>query len=249
MEAYALLGKIYDNLQGAEEETLWLENLRELCEGILHEKNKSSLSILDLGAGTGIFALPLLKEGHFVEAIDLSEEMLAQLVSKAQKIKKEKQLLVKKEDLSVWQGTNADKDLAVCFFDTLNHIAPEHVQSFFSSVAASLADKAYFLFDFLSLDYIEENLDQAHYAEEFEKYAFYWKTAYLENKQEIVHQFSLYEQQTEKETLYVKENAVLVEYYYPPEQIDAFLQKAGFEILSKDELGPEDRHVRLCRKK
>lgn len=248
MEAYALLGKIYDALQGDEEETQWLEHLLELCDGILHEKKKSSLSILDLGAGTGIFALPLLKEGHFVEAVDLSETMLAQLVCKAKKIQKEEQLVVKKEDLAHWQGRGADKDLAFCFFDTLNHLAPEHVASFLSSVAASLAPKAYFLFDFLSLEYIQDHLDQAHYAEEFEKQAFFWKTDYLEEKQEILHQFSLYEQ-AEKEKLYTKEKADLREYYYPPETIDALLEKVGFEILSKDELGPEDRHVRLCRKK
>ena len=40
---------------------------------------QSTKRILEFGAGTGRVTIPLAKEGHQVEAVDLSKEMLSQL--------------------------------------------------------------------------------------------------------------------------------------------------------------------------
>ena len=40
---------------------------------------KNAKSILELGAGTGRITIPLAKEGHYIEAVDLSKDMLTKL--------------------------------------------------------------------------------------------------------------------------------------------------------------------------
>ena len=43
---------------------------------------KGEKSILELGAGTGRITIPLAKQGHFIDAVDLSSDMLEKLKSK-----------------------------------------------------------------------------------------------------------------------------------------------------------------------
>lgn len=45
---------------------------------------KGQKNILEFGAGTGRVTIPLAKDGHFIEAVDLSSEMLNELKNKIQ---------------------------------------------------------------------------------------------------------------------------------------------------------------------
>lgn len=243
--AYNLLSKVYDLIQDEEEEVLWLDALDELCSGAKHSFKKKSLSIVDLGAGTGIFTLPLVKSGHHVVAVDNSEGMLNAL---KEKLDAKTEALVRLELQNLEQfkvEKEGSFDIALCLLDTLNHLNPQSMESFFNGVAQSLRPGGFFLFDFLSMDYIQEFLDGGCYGEEWKDKAFFWTNEYIEKKKVVEHQFSLYEREGD---LYRKSTAVLEEYYASPEKVDFYLEQAGFEILSKDELGPSNRHTRLCRK-
>lgn len=243
--AYDLLVKVYDRIQDEAEHELWLDALQELCDGAENTFFKNELYIVDLGAGTGIFSIPLAKAGHQVVSVDLSEPMLKQMAAKLQNPYGARIAIVQ-QDLEIWETEKENVfDVAICLLDTINHLRPIALPHFFETVFKSLRPGGYFMFDFLSLDYIEEFLDDAHYGEEWSDKAFFWSNRFDAEHQRVYHQFSLYEGDG---TQYRKSVSELVEYYHDPAIVDGYLERLGFEILSKDELGPENRHVRLCRK-
>lgn len=58
-------------------EGLWLERLTTLH--VLEQELKPNSRVLDLGCGTGVYALPLAKAGHTVTAVDLVPHHIARL--------------------------------------------------------------------------------------------------------------------------------------------------------------------------
>ncbi|NLE70015.1 MAG: methyltransferase domain-containing protein, partial [Clostridiales bacterium] len=62
-------------------EGLWLERLTTLH--VLGQELQPSSSVLDLGCGTGVYALPLAQAGHQVRAVDLVPHHIEQLKEQA----------------------------------------------------------------------------------------------------------------------------------------------------------------------
>ena len=58
-------------------EGLWLERLTTLH--VLEQELKPASRILDLGCGTGVYALPLAKAGHTVTVVDLVPHHISRL--------------------------------------------------------------------------------------------------------------------------------------------------------------------------
>jgi SAM-dependent methyltransferase len=64
------------------ERRIFLDRIDRMVEELRREFSGSELSAVDLGAGTGNLALPLLKAGVAVTAVDLSRAMLDELSAK-----------------------------------------------------------------------------------------------------------------------------------------------------------------------
>ncbi len=91
---------------------------------------------LDLGAGFGTHAIPLLERGWAVVAADTSALLLDQLREQAGS---STQLETRQEDLLGAVAAQEDYDLVLCMGDTLTHLASEaEVDALLRSAAARL---------------------------------------------------------------------------------------------------------------
>jgi ubiquinone/menaquinone biosynthesis C-methylase UbiE len=80
-------------------------------------------TILDLGCGSGRIAIELLKRGHTVVGVDLSQRMLELLVDKATSAGLESRLLAVRSNLVELEClADSSVDAAVCMFSTLGMI-------------------------------------------------------------------------------------------------------------------------------
>lgn len=68
-------------------------------------------SVIDIGAGTGFFTIPLLETGHYVTAVEPAPEMSALILKKCPAEKRVK-LLVINEEWENWSGKR--HDAAIC---------------------------------------------------------------------------------------------------------------------------------------
>jgi S-adenosylmethionine-dependent methyltransferase len=75
-----------------------------------------SLHILDAGGGNGLDALPLAAQGHFVEIVDYSQEMLADVQNQAAHFDVQKQVMTHLADVRNLSGLfpKASFDLILC---------------------------------------------------------------------------------------------------------------------------------------
>ncbi len=96
---------------------------RVLAEEFPDAEPGKGLRILDLGCGNGRIAIELLKRGHAVVGVDLSQRMLELLVEKATAAERRDQLLAVRANLVELDClTDNSVDAAVCMFSTLGMI-------------------------------------------------------------------------------------------------------------------------------
>jgi SAM-dependent methyltransferase len=98
-------------------------------------------SILDLGAGFGMHAIPLARRGALVTAIDSSEILLAVLNSLQQKSEVSEKIRTFQDDLLNFPAQISEPPAAIlCMGDTLTHlVSVAAVHSLFTSAYAALA--------------------------------------------------------------------------------------------------------------
>ncbi|MEK7142596.1 MAG: class I SAM-dependent methyltransferase [Patescibacteria group bacterium] len=110
---------------------------------------KKNLKILDLGSGTGFYALLFLANGYQnITGSDFSSQAIA-------KLKKIKGLKVKKIDLGLRQKAFPKYHLITCF-DVLYHLVDDRrYHQAFENVGRMLCDNGYFLFSENPLPYGE----------------------------------------------------------------------------------------------
>ncbi|MDD3803357.1 MAG: class I SAM-dependent methyltransferase [bacterium] len=136
---YDAISEIYDELMQFIPYREWAKYVNELS--IKHSRRGSSL--LDLGGGTGNVASPLCEMGFDVTLIDKSEKML-----------QEAQKKVLGRNISILCGDIRNLplkekfDVALCMYDTVNHIDEKDLMRFFFSAYDSLKDGGIFMFDF-----------------------------------------------------------------------------------------------------
>lgn len=109
---------------------------------------------VDLGAGFGLHALPLVRRGFAVTAIDAHEPLLRELAVRAGRLP----IRTVHADLKGFRAhTGSAVDVILCMGDTLTHL-PDHagVEALFSDVAASLAPGGTFVATFR--DYVSSPL-------------------------------------------------------------------------------------------
>lgn len=208
-KSYEVLAEIYDMIQENQEQDAWMPDLLSALFSYKKKHKKKNLRLLDLGCGTGSFALELAARGEQVVGIDLALPMLRRCDQKWQEglremgydqnSKEASQLVLLQQDicsldLTVLPSSLQTFDFAYAFFDTLNHISLSSLEALLKGLSQVLQPEAVFLFDLLSLAYIENYLEEMDYAEQWKDKAFFWSTRYSREKQEIEHNFTLFSQ-------------------------------------------------------
>lgn len=115
MDFYQTLSEYYDEifpLKGAQ-------------KAFLHDylKRESLSSVLDIGCGTGTFALELSQNGVNVLGVDLSEEMVE--ISKRKAMEEKSTALFSVADMQDLSGIKEQFDGIVCLGNTLAHVFGE----------------------------------------------------------------------------------------------------------------------------
>lgn len=209
---YDTLAKYYDILVKDDEATRmyvdWIESF---------EPKKR---VLELACGSGEITHQLAQDGYMIDALDLSEEMIAA----AEKKDKERQIAFYAQDMRDLSNLKT-YDLIVCVCDSFNYLLEkDEVSRFFKQVADHLGEGGLFCFDTHSLDRIEEFEGEYNETGEFEDGVQYqWS---IMSEDDLVYQDFAF---------YMPDGTILQEHHmqkvYDPQFLIDELEK-HFEIVS-----------------
>lgn len=136
----------YDSISGIYDELMQFIPYREWSRyiGELFMKHGGrGFSLLDLGGGTGNLAIPLSERGFDIVMVDRSEKMLQE----AQKKIMGKSIRLVAGDITK-TPLRSKFDIAVCMYDTVNHIDEEGFISLLITARDLLRDGGMLMFDF-----------------------------------------------------------------------------------------------------
>ncbi len=207
---YKTLASYYDILVSDKEATKdWIKYTKRYVK-----KGKT----LDLGCGSGDFAIGLAKEGFLVDASDLSSEMIEVAKTK------------KGSDLVNWQvlnmldlNENEKYDGITCYCDSLNYLQSyKELEKVFENVYKALKENSVFLFDIHSLttleDFKQESIEEGY----IEDISYQW--CVYSNGQNLYYSFIF---QDEKGMM-IKEHHQ--QFVFDPIVVKKMLEKQGFKV-------------------
>ncbi|MFX3674446.1 MAG: class I SAM-dependent methyltransferase [Paenisporosarcina sp.] len=152
--------------------------------------NPKGKSLLDIGCGTGILSEKFALEGLSVQALDLSEDMLAVAEQRFQNSKMDIPLYC----MSMTEMTGIeDLDVAIIAIDSLNYLESEtDVKETFSAVYASLKKGGHFFFDVHSTYKMDELFLNGPFTFEDDNLAYIWYTEKGENPHSVYHDLTFF---------------------------------------------------------
>jgi SAM-dependent methyltransferase len=187
-----------------------------LINKILEKHGIEQAKILDLACGTGILALILAENGHYIRGIDISPQMIEIARNKATVIP---DTAFQVQDMTKFWADDAF-DLVTCIFDSINYVLePAALLSMFNHVYSALNLCGFFLFDSNThreyKKYYEVGIARVLGEERFTQ-----TFAYDKNKREATTTFEFYDGAVE----------VHKQRPYGLSVLKPLLKKAGFKI-------------------
>lgn len=141
MSSYGVFATVYDRLT----ENVEYEKRASYINGILKSNGIENAKLVDLACGTGSIAYQMLKLGHSVTGVDLSNDMLTVAQSKLCDFGDRVSLI--SADMTAFKPSFM-ADGVMCLLDSINHLnSREEVIKTFSSVYSYLKDGGVFIFD------------------------------------------------------------------------------------------------------
>ncbi|MEJ5307704.1 MAG: class I SAM-dependent methyltransferase [candidate division WOR-3 bacterium] len=212
---YDGIANLYDSFMSMVPYKIWAENIYNVCKGF-KVKGKE---LIDLGAGTGNLSKHLSEYGFNVTLVDLSIEMLKEAQKKNYR------------NISTFVCCDILKlsikkkfDLAICMYDTVNHITEENITIFFSNVFNILKDDAIFIFDFnteFGLDLMSKNSQ----IRDGNGFISFWDTEYDPESRICTLNLRIEFFNKKTESFVFSERAIF------PEELEDGLKKAGFQTV------------------
>jgi len=211
---YDLLATFYDSFI---DEVVYQEYLD------LVNKYSALGSMLDIGCGTGKLSIEFAKRGYDVVATDLSEEMLNIVDYRA----KEEDVVIEVAIYDLLDPIEFQFDVVIASMDVINHLSDlEDVEFGFTNIYNSINDNGIFIFDVLSVEFIDA-FDG--YIEDDEDYNFHWESHKGDQEHSIIHTITLNSDDNNEE---VK----IYEQTHDTEEYEKIIKKIGFKILEKKSL-------------
>lgn len=212
---YDKIANLYDSFMSMVPYKIWAENIYNVYKSF----NMKGRELIDLGAGTGNLSKHLSEYGFNVTLVDISIEMLKEAQKKNYK------------NISTFiccdivnLGIKKKFDLAICMYDTINHITEENMNNCFYNVFDILKQNAIFIFDFnteFGLDLMSKNSQ----VRDGDGFISFWETDY-DHKSKICTlnlKVDFYNKTTE--SFVFSERAIF------PEELENGLKKAGFQSV------------------
>jgi ubiquinone/menaquinone biosynthesis C-methylase UbiE len=145
---------VYDHLMAGLPYETWVDYLQDLADG----QGCKLAHVLDLGCGTGSFALSALRRGLEVSCVDFSPWMLKQFKAKLASCPQRCRCHLVLAPLDQFR-VDTSFDAAVCFFDTLNYLSnPSDFQGAILRASKALRSGGLFVFDLNTESAYGENL-------------------------------------------------------------------------------------------
>ena len=221
--SYAALARCYDIFT----KNMDYEKRTEYICALISRYTKQGGTVLDLACGTGTYTCALLRRGYDAVGVDASPDMLQIALGKAESLGIPPPLLLcqRLEDLDLYGTAQA----AVCLTDSLNHLTrPARVQRFFKRLALFLEPGAPFVFDVNTLYKHEHVLADNAFIYEDEGVCCAWQNRWDAPARTTEITLDIFTQ--EQNGLYTRRQECFVERAHTPEELTAWLRKAGFAV-------------------
>lgn len=235
MNSYGLLSEIYDQWQDTNNSSVWADYTEKLIS--IHGTKKSgdgvnqSLLLLDLGCGTGSFAIEMAKRGYDVLGIDLSFDMLA--IAKEKENADKVQFILQDITNMKLYGT---VDVMVCYLDTINHVLDEKkLERFFRLCQNYLNPDGLLIFDLATKYYFENIIGNQFFYDIKEQYTLLWENKLNKTKNLSVSELTFFIEQLDGS--YIRGEETIKEKIYTEAFIENLIKDSNLTLLKKyDEL-------------
>lgn len=185
--------------------------------------------VLDLACGTGSLAVSLARQGVEVIAVDGSQEMLAQAMSKSAGLVPPILYLCQEMTGLDLYGT---VDTTLCTLDSLNHLpGKEAIGEAFHRVWLFTEPGGLFLFDMNTPEKHKNRLGGSTFVRETQEVCCIWQNAWDSKNGDNGVLIDLDFFVWEKGDRYRRYSESFREVAFPQEEIAALLQDTGFELL------------------
>ncbi len=228
MNSYASLSRIYDQWQEANDASEWADHVEKILarHSRLHKGDGAddSMLLLDLGCGTGSFAIEMGRRGYDVIGVDQSFDMLA--AARSKEAPPSVQFI--QQDITRMElfGT---VDIIVCFLDTINHILQESaLDRLFKRCKNYLNPDGLLLFDVATPYYFNQVLGNQIFFDIKEEYALIWQNSIQPKKARNRSELTLFIRQ--EDNSYQREEECIDERIYPVETIRSLLGRHHLAI-------------------
>jgi ubiquinone/menaquinone biosynthesis C-methylase UbiE len=218
---YKDIAPYYDKLMDDVNYEAWIAYIKNIC-ALNHCEPRT---VLDLGCGTGIPALFLLKDGCSVIGVDGSLEMLRVAQTK---LADYAPVLIQ----SSFERFHIKKkvDLAISLFDSLNNLIDENsLQKAFLQVAQCLHDNGLFVFDMNTIYGLRHMNDRHLCTKESNGVYSIWKSRFNRSKALITLSVTLF---ASENGLYRRVQETHLERGYPLSTLKRLLLRTGFKKIT-----------------
>ncbi|MDP4162298.1 MAG: class I SAM-dependent methyltransferase [Bacillota bacterium] len=222
--SYEKFAYLYDELMKDAPYHRWAEFVMAKLE----QYGINNRSLLDLACGTGELSIRLSKEGFDVTGVDLSSDMLAVAMKKAEA--EGCKIPFFQQDMSKLEGLGLFGTVGI-FCDSLNYLKTEQeVFDTFVKVHNHLHEDGIFFFDVHSIFKVSQLFIDHTFTFNSDQLAYIWDSFAGEYPNSVEHELSFFvlDEKTEK---YDRYDEVHFQRTYSVKQYTEWLESAGFELL------------------
>lgn len=240
-QSYQNLSGVYDALMYDVDYDAWADYLSLLLKKYAREHAR----ILEVACGTGNLSIRLKKRGFDVTATDLSEEMIAVAIPKAQKAGVSISFAC--QDMRRLESAPKHAILACC--DGVNYLTDDQaLRDFFSSSLRCLKNNGVLLFDISSSHKLRNVIGNELFYEIGNDVSYLWKNTFSEADECVHMELTFFCREGEH---YLRSDEVHVQKAHDVKHIRTLLLESGFSevmaytFLTEDPYTPQDERIQF----
>lgn len=221
--SYNLFSQVYDEIMDHNLYDEWFNFTKPYL-------SNQNIRILDLGCGTGTFALMLASQGYDVVGLDISEDMLMIATQKSFDLNLPVQFVLGDMlDLS----EVGKYHVITCYADAICYMKnSQEVQQVFDTVYQALESQGYFIFDVHSIYQVEEVFPMVNYHYLTEDIAFLWESQAGDAEYSIEHLLTFFVKEHESLDRFERYDDIHYERTYTLDHYKMMLENSGFQEIS-----------------